>query len=237
MKQALKQFLLQISAEAGEFLRNHFYTFKNVFQQDIGSYVTNVDLELEDILARRLRQTYPEYQLAFVGHDTPASNAEYVWIIDALDGSSHFARNIPIYTCNLALQHRGKTVMAAVNAPETRQLFFAQTGKGAQLNGLDIQVSGQDKLDQAFVYVELPERKFAKQADVSGQVEQGMRALRALIAQTAQVETFRLGAIGQCLVAAGSFDAYVDLSGSSQALSQAAGQLIVRESGGEIINL
>ena len=51
------------------------------------------------------------------------------------------------------------------------------------------------------------------------------------------METFRIGSFGQCLVASGSFDAYVDLSGTSQALSQAAAQLIIQEAGGELINL
>ena len=57
----IKQTILQVGAESGEYLRHHFYTFKNVFRKDVGSIVTNVDLELTEIIIRRLfvRATIP----------------------------------------------------------------------------------------------------------------------------------------------------------------------------------
>lgn len=232
----LNQFILQLSAEAGEYLRNNFYTFKNVFHRDVGSLATNVDLELEATLRRRISEAYPDHAITVVGGEAGDAAAEYHWIIDPLDGSQHFSRNIPIYTVNIAVQKHGETIFGAVNHPQTNQLFFAELGKGAWLNGIDIHISEQTELAKAFVFVELPERKFSQQPE-KADFDQRMAAVAKLVERAGQVETFRIGGFGQCLVAAGAFDAYVDLSGTSRADSQAASQLILREAGGEIIDL
>ncbi|MDX9893529.1 MAG: inositol monophosphatase [Patescibacteria group bacterium] len=229
---ALKQFIVQVSAETGEYLRNHFYTFKNVIEHDSGNLVTNIDLELAEILHRRISRQYPDHQVIIQG-DNAKPTKDYVWLIDPLEGSSHFSRDIPVYTTNIALQHNGQTILGTVNAAQTNQLFFAQYGEGAYLNGIRIKVSDQVDLAKAFVFVELPEKKFDNQPDF----DQKMELVTQLVKQCRQIETFRIGSFGQCLVASGAFDAYLDFSGTSQALSHAASLLIVREAGGETVDL
>lgn len=233
----IKQFILQLSAEAGDFLRNHFYTFKNVYQKDIGKLVTNVDLDLEEIIVRRIQKEYPEHGIIVHGSKKYNEDAKNAWIVDALDGSSHYARSIPIYTVNIAFQRNGETFFGAVNHAQTRQLFFAEKGGGAFLNGIDIHVSEESDIAKAYVYIELPEKKFSKQKGFQENFDMNLRRVHELIQNVGQVETFRIGAFGQCLVAAGAFDAYVDLSGSSQVQSQSASQLIVKEAGGQIIDI
>jgi len=236
-QEQLKKIILQISAESGDYLRNHFYTFKNVFHKDVGSLLTNVDMELEDILIKRISKEYPDHGIIVHGSKKINPETETVWVLDPLDGSSHFSRNIPIYTSNIAVQHKGETIFGAVNHAQTHQLFFAQKGRGAFLNGVDIRVSERSETGSAYVFMELPERKYAEQEDFEKNLKHSMRAISNLLQKTAQVESFRIGSFGQCLVAAGSFDAYIDLSGTSSELSQAAAQLIVRESGGLVIDL
>ncbi|MAF24971.1 hypothetical protein CL634_05285 [bacterium] len=232
----IKQFILQLSAEAGEFLRNHFYTYKNVYQADVGAYVTNIDLELEETMRRRIKEKFPEHEVVIVGgKDNPSEVGANRWVIDPLDGSSHFARGVPIYTTTIAFQKDGQTKYAAVNHPQTNQLYFAEQGKGAKLNGTSIKVSKTNKLAKSYVYLELPEKKFADQP--SGEFKKSMSKVDELIASAGQVETFRIGSAGMCLVASGSFDAYVDMSGSSTALGQLAASFILREAGGEITDL
>ena len=236
-QEKLKQFIIQLSAEAGEYLRNHFYTFKNVTLRDTGGLVTNIDLELAEIIRQRINQEYPDHQVVIQGDKAAPTNAAYVWLIDPLDGSSHFSHNIPVYTSSLALQHNGVTILGAVNQPQTNQLFFAQKDHGAYLNGIMINVSEQKDLSQAFIFVELPEQKFNDQQLSSQEFTAKMEAVSRLVSQTGQIETFRIGSFGQCLVASGAFDAYVDLSGSSEAISQAASQLILAEAGAKITAL
>lgn len=233
----MKQFILQLSAQSGEYLRNHFYTFKNVYQKDIGKLVTNIDLELEEIITKRIQQEFPDHGIIFIGSKKIHEDAKNLWIIDALDGSSHFSRGIPMYTVNIAFQKNGETLLGTVNSPQTHQLFFAQKGEGAKLNGIDINVSAQNDMSKAYIYIELPEKKFTAQQGVEQKFDTNMKRVQELVKNAGQVETFRIGAFGQCMVASGAFDAYVDLSGSSEKLSQQASQLIVQEAGGKIINI
>src|SRR3989344_3773941 len=113
--------------------------------------------------------------------------------------------------------------------PNSKQLNLAQKGGGAKLNGLPIQVSGVDKLQGAYVFVELPETEAG--------FEKKMDKVKELIKDCKQVEKFRIGALAQCLVASGSFDAYVDFSGTSTVYGQAASRLIIEEAGGQVFNL
>jgi len=233
----IKQHMLQLSSEAGEYLRHHFYTYKNVFKKQEGGLVTNIDLELEANLVKRIKHKFPDHGIIVHSSKTVNPDAESIWIVDALDGSSHFSRNIPIFTTTLAFQHKGETLMSSVNSPQTKELFFAEKGKGAYLNGIEIKVSEQDDLEKSFVYVELPEDKFLDQEDIGLRYGKYMAIFKDLAIKCEQVESFRIGTFGMCLVASGAFDAYVDLSGSSQKTAQAASRLIVEEAGGEVADL
>ena len=233
----IKQFILQLSSEAGEFLRNNFYTIKSASERPGGGIATNIDWQLEAIIVARLEQAFPEHGIKVIGGSQRRPEAAYQWIIDPLDGSSHFSRNIPIYTCNIAWQENGQTVLGTVNYPQTHQLFFAERGEGAYLNGISIKVSENSDLSSAFIFVELPEQKFAGQESDPQSFAGNTRLLHELIKKSGQVESWRIGALGQCLVASGAFDAYLDLSGSSQKMSQLASRLIVQEAGGKIAEL
>lgn len=233
----LQQFIVQVTGEAGEYLRNHFYTFKNVIDHDSGARLTNSDVELAEIIHKRITHAYPDHRVVVVGDHTDVPSAEYVWIIDPLEGSNHFLRNIPMYTFNIALQKNGETVAAAVSIPQTNQLFYAFKGMGAYLNGLQTRVSGETDVAKAYVFAELPESKFRDQPNSGNGFDARFGVVKSLAQNVGQLEILRVGSFGLCLVAAGSFDAYVDLSGSSQALSQEAPLLIVREAGGEVVEL
>lgn len=233
----LKHFILKLSADAGDFLRSHFHSFRNVFHKDFKDLASNVDIEVERLIIDRIRGAFPDHGIFSEEAGKSNTKSDYQWIIDPIDGSAHFVRNIPMYSINIAVQHKGKTMAAAVNLPTTRQLFFAQAGAGATLNGQPIHVSETAKLEDAYVFVEFPEQKFATQPSIKQDFSGRMKVVEKLVAACAQVETFRIGAVGQCLLAAGAFDAYVDLSGSTRKWDQAASLLIAQEAGAQIVDL
>jgi len=102
VEKELQQFIVQVAGEAGEYLRNHFYTFKNTIEHDSGARLTNSDVELAEIIRKRITRAYPDHRVIVVGDRTDAASAEYTWVVDPLEGSSHFLRNIPMYTFNIA---------------------------------------------------------------------------------------------------------------------------------------
>ncbi|MDD5110766.1 MAG: hypothetical protein PHI63_06175 [Patescibacteria group bacterium] len=235
--QDLKPFILKLAADAGDVLLSHAGRVHEVHRKDFQDVVTDVDRAVEQLIIQRILAQFPAHGIMAEESGTVRPDAEYLWVIDPLDGSAHFARNIPMYSVNIALQHHGKTVLAVINQPTTRQLFFAAAGSGATVNGVPMHVSGVTKLSDAFVYIELPEQKFAAQPSIKKNFSARMDVVEKLVAACTQVETYRIGAFGQCLVAAGAFDAWVDLSGSSRTWDQAASLLIAKEAGAEIIDL
>lgn len=223
--------ILSLLKQVGLYLENKFYSFKNVYNKDTSYVMENFAKEAEEIIFNEIRNQFPRHRI--VSSKKPNSkllkSAGELWIVNALDGFNHFSRNIPIYTSNLAFQSRGEVILSGVNYQAAKQLYLAQKGRGAKLNGLPIQVSGVDKLQGAYVFVELPETEAG--------FEKKMDKVKELIKACKQVETFRIGALAQCLVASGSFDAYVDFSGTSTVYGQAASRLIIEEAGGQVFNL
>ena len=80
----LKQFIIQLSAEAGEYLRNHFYTLKNVVEHESGRLVTNVDLELAKIISQRIAREFTDHEVVIQGSDQSPAKSDFVWYIDPL---------------------------------------------------------------------------------------------------------------------------------------------------------
>lgn len=235
----VKSLILSLLKQVGLYLENKFYSFKNIYDKDT-SYVTeNFAAQAEEMIVRGIKSKFPKHKI--VGSKKPdldlLKSSESLWIINALDGYSHFSRNIPIYTINLAFRYEGQTILAGVNYQSARQLFLAEKDQGATLNGLPIQVSQVKELEKSFVFVELPEKRSQNQSEFNDFFEKRMAKAKELIKNCKQVETFRIGALGQCLVASGAFDAYIDFSGTSTIYNQAASMLIVQEAGGEITHL
>ena len=105
-------------------------------------FVTEVDLASERELIFNLQKTYPDH--AFLCEEsgrTGPEDAEYLWIIDPLDGTSNFMRGIPHYCISIACTKAGKVEHAVVLDPVRQEEFTASRGRGAQLNGRRLRVS------------------------------------------------------------------------------------------------
>lgn len=89
--------------------------------------------------------------------------SKYRWVIDPLDGTKDFIRNIPLYNVSLALELEGELVVAVVNCPADKSLYSAAKGIGSFLNGKRIKVSEKKKLNESFVCCYLPSFKRNKQ--------------------------------------------------------------------------
>ena len=228
----VKSLMLSLLRQAGLYLENKFYSFKNIYDKE-ASYITdNFALKAEEIIVTGIKNKFPEHQIATPRNHQPEllTSKEPVWLVKAVDGLSHFSRNIPIYTINLTFQVNGQVMLGGVNFQPAKQIFLAEAGQGATLNGLPIHVSSVKELSQAYLFVELPEEKDEHFGGEFDKIKELARAAK-------QVETFRIGALGQCLVAIGAFDAYIDFSGTSTIYNQAASLLMVKEAGGEVVHL
>lgn len=116
-------------------------------------YVTNTDREAEQIIVEALKNTYPDHNIT--GEESANNQvhegAEYEWIIDPIDGTMNFLRQVPHFCVSIACLHKGKLAHGIIVDPMRNEEFVASRGKGCQLNGHRVRVSAKEELDGALI--------------------------------------------------------------------------------------
>lgn len=132
MEQSLfLQTAIQAASAAGTIIKDHFLNIEKItFKEDM-SMVTEADVAAEQKIISIIKEAFPDH--GFFAEESGSTNngAEYVWIIDPLDGTSNFAMKHPFFNTAIALLHKNEPIAAVVYDPIAGNLFYAETGKGA----------------------------------------------------------------------------------------------------------
>lgn len=211
-----------IAREAGHLIRVRFHERDHALKVQFKGpqdYLTATDTEVETLIATRLGESFPEDD--FFGEESGGSLGERVWIVDPIDGTADFARGVGYFCVSIAFVVDGVAEIGVLYDPMLDELFVAQRGGGATLNGRPIQVSSADELNRSVVELGWSPR---------APFEQYVKVLTILNALGAGVKRRGSGALGLAYVAAGRQDAYCELHINSW--DAAAAVLIVQEAGG-----
>jgi myo-inositol-1(or 4)-monophosphatase len=142
---------------AGEIQKENFGR-KNLLTETKSSeidLVTEIDKKSEELIIGMIKEKYPEH--GFIAEETGVSGkADYMWVIDPLDGTTNYSQGLPIFAVSIALQYLGETKLGVVYLPMTDQLFEAVTGEGAYINGERIEVSDKDSLASSVLATGFP---------------------------------------------------------------------------------
>lgn len=214
---------------AGEIARREFKHPRVLREKPHADVVTQGDQMVEDHVTAALRREFPGHGLISEESGEHHPDAEFVWILDPIDGSKYYARGIPVYSISLALSRGDDLVLGVVYSPETGQMFSAAADTKAHLNGQPIHCAQVESPAKAFVCVEIPNRHAAE--DVR---RAGLERMSLLVDSVERVRIFGVSALGLCYCAAGGFDAYASFGCTSQVWDLAAGQFILQQAGGEI---
>ena len=111
------------------------------------SPVTEADVETERVIRSILSKQFPDH--GFYGEETGqnALDAEYLWLVDPIDGTKAFVREYPMFSTQIALMHRGRLIVGVSSAPVYGEIAYAEIGKGAWLNDQPIKVSEIDSVE------------------------------------------------------------------------------------------
>jgi myo-inositol-1(or 4)-monophosphatase len=193
--------------------------------------VTEIDLEVERGFRALIGERFPRHVVLgeeFSEMRDRAGVPEYCWVFDPVDGTTNYAHGLPIFCSSLALEIRGVPSVAAVYDPTRQELFTAERGQGAWLNGAPLRVSSAVTLIDSLLCTGFPYH-----------VQQDAHRLVGLFAEFLGVSRAvrRLGsaAIDLCYVAAGRLDGFWEES--LQPWDVAGGALIVQEAGGRVTDL
>lgn len=192
--------------------------------------ITNIDKAVEHLIIDIIRKAYPEHTIiSEMAGVLKSKEADIQWIIDPIDGTENFVRGLPYFSTSIALRVQGKTEIAVVFNPITNELFTAERGKGAQLNDHRIRVNTQiNQLSNAFIGTH--QSAITKEA-----LEQYSTVTSKLTEKGTTLRHLGCASLDLCYVAAKRFDLFFALNLKPWQL--AAGELILRESGGLLTDL
>jgi inositol-phosphate phosphatase / L-galactose 1-phosphate phosphatase / histidinol-phosphatase len=179
----------------------YFRTGVTVDDKSDLSPVTIADREAETAMRALLSRQVPEHGVFGEEHGAVRTDADYVWVLDPIDGTKAFITGLPIFGTLIALLHRGVPVLGIIDQPILSERWVGVSGERATLNGRPIAVRSCPSLDQAYMYSTAP-------IMFPGDYEKSHRTL------TERVKLFRWG--GDCyaygLLAAGHVDLVVEAS-------------------------
>ena len=195
----------------------------NVRSKRANDFVTQVDGAAEQAVMEIVRKSYPDHGFIAEESGETAPDAEYLWIIDPLDGTTNFIHGFPQYAVSIAVQHRGALTHAVVYDPGKNELFTASKGRGAFLNDRRIRVSKCQRLDDALVGTGFPFKELSR-------LDLYMKQLRVFMSKSSGVRRAGAAALDLAYVACGRLDAFWELGLSKW--DMAAGALLITEAGG-----
>jgi len=218
---------IEIAHEAGSLIADFFE--RRIGFQLKGEYdlVTEADRSSEKLIIERLKTHFPSHGIVAEeggGHESPS---EYRWYVDPLDGTTNFAHGFPVFNVTLALEKAGEMICGVIYDPTRKELFTAEKGGGAFLNGRRLRVSKTSAIDEALVATGFPSRKRHQNVNVHFYYQLAMMSHGVRRAGAA--------AIDLAYVASGRLDAFWEFG--LNPWDMAAGFLMVEEAGGRISDM
>ena len=186
--------------------------------------VTEADFAAQDAAVRVIQSRFPAAAILGEENLTPAGEAETLWVIDPIDGTSNYSRHVPIYCVSVGVVQGERPVAGAVYDPLRDYLFTAERGLGAQLNGSSIHVSQVNDLGEAILGVDWGREPAVRARSLAW--------LGRLAAECRTVRAIGSAALAMCYLAAGWIDLYFNFS--LKPWDGAATQLIIEEAGGRL---
>lgn len=193
-------------------------------------FVSEIDRGAEAAIVETLLATYPDHAILAEEGTAKGANAsaDYLWIIDPLDGTTNFLHGFPQYCVSIALAHKGIVSQAVIYDPVRNDLFTATRGRGAYLNDRRIRVSRRQHLRDCLIGTGFPFRD-------GSFLETYLQMMRSMIQHTAGIRRPGAAALDLAYVAAGFYDGFWEVG--LNPWDVAAGSLLVQEAGGLIGNL
>lgn len=218
----------EAALKAGGILRDNLDGIRQINYKGDINLVTEMDVRSEKAVVETLLSAFPGHGILAEEGTHIRNNSGFTWVIDPLDGTTNYAHGYPCFSVSLALERDDDIILGVVYDPMRGEMFTAQKGQGAFLNGNQIRVSVIDKLIQSLLATGFP-------YDRKVHVDNNLDNFRDLLMASQEVRRDGSAALDLCYVAMGRFDGFWELK--LKPWDVAAGSLIVQEAGGVVSNL
>jgi|SRR5699024_2474882 len=228
--QPMLNIALRAARSAGELILRSMERLDtiSVNEKDAKDYVTEIDRAAEQTIINAILKAHPNHGI--LAEESGAiegkgEGADYLWIIDPLDGTTNFIHGVPHFAVSIACKFRGRLEHAVIIDPIREEEFTASRGRGATFNGRRMRVSKLKNLNNALLATGFPFRE--------GQmphIDNYMSMFKDLAVQTAGIRRAGAASLDLAYVAAGRYDAFWEYGLSEW--DMAAGVLLIQEAGG-----
>jgi len=220
-----------IAREAGALLMHHFHQHLKIEYKGDADLVTAADRAAEVLIRERIRQQWPTHDVLGEEQGLSDQGSEYRWYVDPLDGTTNFAHGFPVFCVSIGLEYQpqaserpGQRIAAVIYDPTRDELFSAEQGRGAQLNGGAIHVSKTATVKESLLATGFPSQKRHKNPNIY--------FYHQITLHSHGVRRAGSAALDLCNVASGRFDGFWEFN--LNPWDTAAGVLIVQEAGGKV---
>lgn len=230
---------INTASKAGEWIKTKIGAYSELKTKKNGrDLVTEVDKGTETLIRKLIHTHFPDHQILGEEGIEPGEDAlekalkatmeaEYVWIVDPIDGTTNFVHGFPVFAVSIALAHKGEIIVGVIYDPNRDEMFVAEKGKGAYVRGRRMYVSDENELGQSLLATGfVPDPAAA---------EYNMRGFQTILPQARSVRCAGSAAIHMAYVAAGRLSGFWE--SGLKVWDVAAGVLLVQEAGGKVTDL
>lgn len=223
-------FALEVSRRAGQILLGHF---EKLGKSDISykgkrNLVTVADNESEQFIVAEIRRSFPDHSILAEEQTKDSNRASHEWIVDPLDGTINYAHGHPFFCISMALLREGQARLGVIHAPILGETYYAESGKGAFLDGRRLSVSTSESLIDSLLATGFA---YVREETLSNNLANFNR----LSLKARGVRRYGSAAIDLAYVAAGRLDGFWELYLAPWDV--AAGSLMVTEAGGRVTDV
>ncbi|KAF0281351.1 inositol monophosphatase family protein [Spiribacter roseus] len=215
---------VRAARSAGNIIVHHINRLDriNVEAKGENDFVSDVDRMAEDEIRASLKQAYPDH--AVVGEERGgAEDADYVWVVDPLDGTLNYLRGVPHFAVSIALKHRGALEAGVIYDPVRQELWTAKRGGGCTFEGRRMRIQPRPSIDNALLGTGFPLRLHAYHDAYLGMFGDVFR-------RAGDLRRGGSAALDLAYVACGRLDGFWEIG--LKPWDMAAGALMIREAGG-----
>lgn len=230
MSEPLFEFVPAMSAiarEAGGLLMEHFHRRVKIEYKGEADLVTVADRASEKLILEQIRERWPDHDVVGEEGARIETGADYRWYVDPLDGTTNFAHGYPVFCVSLGLSYRGARKAGVLYDPTRDELFAAEQGKGAYLNGERIAVSQTTRLAESLVSTGFPSHKRHKNPNIF--------FYHVVTLRSHGVRRAGSAALDLASVACGRYDGFWEFN--LNPWDTCAGILLVEEAGGKVSDM
>ena len=219
----------EIARRAGALLLEYFRRGVKTEYKGVGTVdvVTEADRASEKLIVEGLNEAFPNHGIVGEEGSRSQSSSECLWYVDPLDGTTNFAHGFPVFCVSLGLARKNEVIAGVVYDPTRNELFAAERGSGATLNGEAIHVSKINTLSESLLGTGFPSRK--------RHLNPNIHFYHQLTLKSHGLRRAGSAALDLACVASGRYDGYWEFN--LNAWDTSAGALLVEEAGGKLTHV